>query len=220
MNNHHDDLINSLLADLKPVRPMRTALFWAGAGVGLLLAAAFISVFYGFRPEIVALSTGTLPVHFTPIGKPLLFLVLGVTALWSVSKLNRPQNEFRIIHILPIIVGVSIAILNTAVEIATEDYVFLIRQLRISVFLCFATIICGGTIGQLVMWRFWLSKGASTFPTILAVMSGLASSSLMAFAYSLYCPMDAAVYIVLIYGTAVAIYTCFSTVICRHFLKW
>jgi hypothetical protein len=220
MNNHHDDLINSLVNDLKPVRPMRTALLWAGAGVGLLLAAVFISVFYGFRPEIVALSTGALPVHFTPIGKPLLFLVLGVTALWSVSKLNRPENEFHIIHILPIIVGVSIAILNMILEIATEDYVFLIHQLHGKVILCYATILCGGTMGQLVMWRFWLSKGATTFPTILAAMSGLTTSSLMASAYSLHCPMDAPIYVVLVYGMAVAIYTGLSTLVSRHFLKW
>ena len=220
MNNHHADLINSLVGDLKPVRPMRAALLWVGAGVGLLLAAVVISVFYGFRPEIVALSKGTLPVHFTPIGKPLLFLVIGSAALWSVSKLNRPEDEFSIIHGLPIIVGVSIAIFNMVLEMATEDYVFLIQQLQDNVLLCYTTILCGGAIGQLVMWRFWLSKGASSFPTMLAAMSGLATSSLMASAYSLHCPMDAPIYIVLVYGMAVAIYTGLSTLLGRHFLKW
>lgn len=220
MNNHHDDLIDSLVNDLKPVWPMRTALLWTGAGVGLLLATLYISVFYGFRPEISAMSKGTLPVHFSPIGKPLLFLVLGVTALWSVSKLNRPENEFSITHIFPIIAGVTVAILNMIVEVATEDYVFLIQQLNGKVILCYATILFGGTIGQLIMWRFWLSRGASSFPTILAAMSGLATSTLAASAYALHCPMDAPIYLVLVYGTAVAIYTGLSTVVSRHFMKW
>lgn len=220
MNSHHDDPTDRLVNALKPVRAMNSALLWAGSGVGLLLAAVFISLFYGFRPEVVALSMGTFPVNFTPIGKPLLFLILGVTALWSVSKLNRPQNEISIIHVFPIIIVILIVILNTILQASAEYYLSLVQKLHGKVLLCYTTIICGGAIAQSMMWHFWLSKGATNFPIILAAMSGLATSSLMASAYALHCPMDAPIYILLVYGTAVAIYTALSTLIGRHFLRW
>lgn len=220
MTDPRDDIIDSLTGNLKPVRPMRDSLLWAGAAAGLLLAVLYISTFYGLRPEIVNLPKGTLPAHVTPVGKPLLFFVLGVTALWTVSRLTRPEGEMKAIYLLPVLAGLGLTLFNMSAELMGDGWTTSAERLNGGVVVCFTTILCGGMAGLLVLWRFWLRRAASSHPTALAAMSGLATASLMASAYALHCNMDAPVYIVLIYGLAVAIFTGFSTLLGRRFLKW
>ncbi|ESQ83686.1 hypothetical protein AEAC466_11815 [Asticcacaulis sp. AC466] len=220
MTDSRDDIIDSLADNLKPVRPMRDSLLWAGAAGGLLLAVLYISTFYGFRPEIVNLPKGTLPAHFTPVGKPLLFFGLGVTALWTVSRLTRPEGEMKAIYLLPVLAALGLTLFNMTVELISDGWAASAERLNGGVVVCFTTILCGGMAGLLLLWRFWLRRSASSHPTALAAMSGLATASLMASAYALHCNMDAPVYMVLIYGLAVAIFTGFATLLGRRLLKW
>jgi hypothetical protein len=220
MTDSRDDIIDSLTDNLKPVRPMRDGLLWAGAAGGLLLAVLYISTFYGFRPEIVNLPKGTMPTHFTPIGKPLLFFGLGIAALWTVSRLTRPEGEMKVIYLLPVLAALGLTLFNMTVELISDGWAASVERLNGGVVVCFTTILCGGMAGLLLLWRFWLRRSASSQPTALAAMSGLATASLMASAYALHCNMDAPVYMVLIYGLAVAIFTGFATLLGRHILKW
>ncbi len=207
MNSHLDDLIDRLADDLKPVRLLRASRLWFGAFIGLMTATAFVFFVYSFRPEVIALSKGVLPSHFTPIGKPLLFFTLGVTALSAVSRLNRPESEIKLLQIFPIFGGSGIAIVNMGFQLATKGWNASARQLNENVLSCFATIWVGGSLGMFVLWKYWLRQGATSFPRAMAAMSGLATASLMASAYALHCTMDAPVYIVLVYGVAVTVFT-------------
>lgn len=51
-------------------------------------------------------------------------------------------------------------------------------------------------------------------------MSGLAAASLMAAAYALHCDGDAPIYLIAVYGGAVAIFTGIATWLGGRFLRW
>ena len=51
-------------------------------------------------------------------------------------------------------------------------------------------------------------------------MSGLAAASLMAAAYALHCDGDAPVYLLAVYGGAVAIFTAVAAALGARLLRW
>ena len=86
--------------------------------------------------------------------------------------------------------------------------------------LCFSTVFVGGLGGVGLMWRLWLRRSATSYPVLLGMMSGLAASTLSAAAYALHCNMDAPVYILFVYGSAVAAVVAISGLVGRRFLNW
>ncbi|ESQ79758.1 NrsF family protein [Asticcacaulis sp. YBE204] len=220
MSDSHDDLIDSLAARLTPTRPLVDSRLWLGTTFGLVLAILYVSTIFGIRPELKGLWVGQWPDAFTPIGKPLLFLMLGLTSVWTVTRLSRPDGEMKIVYWLPVFAALGLTVFNMTMELARDGWQVSTQQLNGGVVACFSTILCGGLAGLAVLWRFWLRRAATSYPTTLAAMSGLMCASLMASAYALHCNMDAPVYIVLIYGAAVALFTGFSTVAGRRLLSW
>ncbi|MDC7684234.1 NrsF family protein [Asticcacaulis sp. BYS171W] len=220
MSDPHDDLIDSLASGLTPTRPLVDSRLWLGTMFGLVLAILYVSVVFGIRPELKGLWGGQWPDAFTPIGKPLLFLLLGLTSLWTVTRLSRPQGEMKLAYWLPVAAALSLTLFNMTLELARDGWQVSAQQLNGGVVSCFSTILCGGLAGLAVLWRFWLRRAATTYPTALAAISALMCASLMASAYALHCNMDAPVYIVLIYGLAVALFTGVSTLAGRRLLSW
>ncbi|EGF92730.1 hypothetical protein ABI_11670 [Asticcacaulis biprosthecium C19] len=210
-----DALIDDLAKDLKPVKPMRTWPMWLGAGIGLVLAAAYVIGFYGLRPE---LDGGTFT--FMAIGKPLLFLLTGVSALWAVSGLVRPEGWLKWRHILPIAAMFVLVTGALMLDLGRSGMAGVSDGLNGGVLLCYMTIVCGGIAGLVVLWRLWLRRAATSHPVTLGAMAGLAVGSLMAAAYSLHCNMDAPVYILAVYGVAVAVVTAAAALIGGKLLRW
>ena len=216
-----DALIDDLTKGLKPVKPMRLWPMWAGAGLGFVLAGLYIWFLYHPRPELRALmANGTWPTNPVVLLKPLLFLVLGISALWAVSGLARPEGRMKLRYLIPVLVLGGITMGNLITEIRTYGTEDIPDRLNGGVDVCFTTILCGGLAGLVVLWRFWLRRTATSHPVVLGAMSGLATASLMASAYALHCNMDAPVYIVLIYGLAVAVFTGFAAILGKWLLRW
>lgn len=220
MSSPDDALLDSLTSDLKPVKRLRSASLWIGAAAGLVVALVYIFVFYGPRGDIVALMRGGALVNPMVIGKPLIFLVVGLSALWSVADLARPEGRLKLLPVLPALAVFGIVLGNLLSEMAIFGTDNFARQLNGGGHVCFITILCGGMAGLIVMWRLWLRRAATSHPVLLGAMSGMAAASLMASAYAIHCNMDFPIYILLFYGTAVAVSSAIAALLGAKLLKW
>jgi hypothetical protein len=214
------DLLDTLTIDLKPVKPLRNRPLWLGAMMGLIVAALYIWFLYGPRPELVALIGGDWPEKHMPVVKPLMFLALGIGALWGVSGLVRPEGRPKLRYLLPVLIIGGIVLGNLLVEYQREGWDRMTANLSGGVMICYVTILCGGMAGLIVLWRFWLRRSATSHPIALGALSGLATASLMAAAYALHCQGDAPVYLMLVYGMAVAILTGIAALLGGKLLRW
>ena len=220
MNSPDDALLDSLTTDLKPVKRLRASSLWIGAAVGLVVALVYIFVFYGPRGDIVAMLRGAEMTNPMVIGKPLIFLVVGFSALWAVADLARPEGRLKLLPVLPALAVFGLVVGNLLSEMAIFGTDNFARQLNGGGHVCFITILCGGMAGLVVMWRLWLRKAATSHPVLLGAMSGMAAASLMAAAYSIHCNMDFSIYILLFYGTAVAVSSGIAALLGAKLLKW
>jgi len=220
MTEPSDSLIDDLTLNLAPVRRMRPQALWLGAGLGLLIAVVYICVFYGLREELVAMLNGVWVGQPIILLKPLLFLALGLTSIWAVSGLTRPEGRPKLRYFVPVLAVGGLVLGNLISELAVSGFGDIPQRLNGGVVVCFTTILCGGLAGLTVLWRFWLRRSASSHPVVLGAMSGLATASLMASAYALHCNMDAPVYIALVYGLAVAIFTGGAALLGGRLLRW
>ena len=215
-----DELLDKLTGDLKPVKPMRLWPLWLMAGVGLVLAALFVIFVYGPRPEMTALGHGVWPRAFVVIGKPVLFLVTGLSALWSAGGLIRPEGRLRPLTLAPVALLALLVLVLFGVQYASEGPAKVADSLNGGDTLCFATIVGGGAIGFVLLWALWLRKAATSAPVTLGALSGLAAASLMAAAYAIHCNMDAPVYILLIYGASVGLFTGVAALAGGRMFRW
>ncbi len=220
MTEPSDAFLDDLAKGLTPAKPMKAHQLWLGAGLGLLIAAFYIWVFYGPRTEISALVHGVWKGNPLAVIKPLLFLTLGLASIWAVTGLARPEGRLKLRYLVPVLAVGGIVLGNLISELTIFGFSGIGEKLNGGVIVCFTTILCGGMAGLVVMWRFWLRRAATAQPVALGAMSGLATASLMASAYALHCNMDAPVYIVLIYGLAVAVFTGFAALLGRKWLRW
>ena len=214
------DLLNTLIHDLKPVKPLRSRSLWLGALAGLIVAVLYIWFLYGPRPELAALTQGNVPDSHMPVIKPLMFLALGIGALWGVAGLVRPEGRPKLRYLLPVLIIGGIVFGNLLVEYQREGWDRMADNLNGGVLICYMTILCGGMAGLIALWRLWLRRSATSHPVALGAMSGLATASLMASAYALHCQGDAPIYLLLVYGAAVAILTGIAALLGGKLLRW
>jgi hypothetical protein len=215
-----DALLDTLTKNLRPVRPLRNSRLWLGAGAGLVVAVIYILVFYHPRNDVRMLMHGHWSGNPMAVVKPLMFLVLGLSALWATADLSRPEGRLKFSRLLALILmaaAVIAGVIYEGVVFGLHDYA---AWLSAGVDVCYMTILCGGMAGWLVMWRFWLRRTASSQPRLLGAMSGLAAASLMAAAYALHCDGDAPIYLLAVYGGAVAIFTGIASLLGGRFLRW
>ena len=215
-----DDLLDKLAADLKPVKPMRLWPLWGLAFAGLILAALFVMAVYQPRPEMAALGHGVMPSTFMILGKPLLFLMTGLSALWGVGDLVRPQGRLRLRTVAPVGILLAWVVVSTLFQYVDDGPASTMHSLEGGNQLCFETIVGGGLIGFGMLWGVWLRKAATASPVTLGALSGLAAASLAASAYAIHCNMDAPAYLLLVYGVAVGLITALTALLGRRLFKW
>lgn len=215
-----DEWLDKLAGDLKPVKPMRLWPLWLMAGIGLVVAAVFVIFVYGPRPEMTALGHGAWPARFVVVGKPLLFLVTGSSALWSIGGLIRPEGRLRPLTLAPVVLLFALMLVLFGIQYASQGPAKVADSLNGGDTLCFATIVGGGAIGFILLWALWLRKAATAAPVTLGAVSGLAAASLMAAAYAIHCNMDAPVYMLLIYGASVGLFTAVAAFAGKRLFRW
>ncbi len=214
------DAIDRLAGGLRPVKPFRTWQAWTAGLVFLAGAALFIYCAYGPRMEIAALQKGVWLGNSMAVVKPLMFLVCGLSALWGVAGLARPEGRPRLSYVVPVMLVAGVIVGNLMSEVARNGLGDIAENLNGGVSTCFSTILVGGLIGLALLWAVWLRRAATSHPWALGAMSGLAVASLAASAYALHCNMDAPVYIFAIYCVAIGLFTGLAALLGRRLLTW
>ncbi|MEY4270886.1 MAG: hypothetical protein RLZZ58_2102 [Pseudomonadota bacterium] len=177
-------LIDGLVADLNPVRPMRFA-----NGMLLTGAAALLTIFVsartlGLRSDLFS---GYLnPVYVMSLG---LTLLLAIAASVAVIQMSRPHVgnspsgwgwAAAMAAVLPIGTLVTSAQFYANTGTAGVDG---------EGGHCLYTGVLLGTMSAAAL-TLWLRRGAPTSPTRAGWLTGLAGGSIGIFALALYCPYD------------------------------
>jgi hypothetical protein len=206
--------IEALVADLQPVRPVRSR-----NGIGLLLlAAALVSVAaawrYGLRPDIVA--GAPHPMVVLRLGTLLLLgLATGLAAIASVRPAvgkSRTGWQWALAGALLFPLAALIVVAwngSPATGALAADYGE--ACLRVSLA---SALFVGGAL------TIWLRQGACVRPKLTGWLTGLAAGSFGTFAYALHCPMTDIVYIGVWYSAAVGLAALAGRAIVPPLLRW
>lgn len=206
--------IDSLVADLTPVTPVRPRGALALVGVTLAVAIMWIAMHFGIRPDVLAGSP-----HPIVMIRGGILLLLGVASLAGVITSARP-GVGQASH------GWRWALAAAALFPATSLVLALLGDgfptevlhsptgpwcLKIS----FA---CGLLIGSAL--TAWLRRGAPTALNRTGWLVGLAAGSFGAFAYGLHCPSITVYYVGLWYSGAVALCALAGRLIVPPLIRW
>jgi hypothetical protein len=213
-------LITQLTSDLKPVRSMAVRPLIAGVVIGIVLAVIYVATVLGIRPEIMALMHGHWPEVAMVVGKPLLFLLTGISALWAMNGIYRPEGVLKTHRLWPVLGLLGLVLLGIVIEGATLGMAEVVTRMRDPFITCWTTIFGGGLAGLAVLWALWLRRAASSYPAVFGALSGLMCASFMASAYALHCDRDAPIYILTFYGLAVAAFSGLAGLFGGKFLRW
>ncbi len=219
-----DAFLDRLASDLKPVQPLRLWPLWVIAVAGLVIGAVFVIMVYHPRPELMAMAHGTMPQNgfqaWMAVAKPLLFTIIGGSALAAAAGLVRPEGALQPKPLLPAAFMVLFILMGLCFQFVTEEPGQVMTSLVGGNTLCMSTIVAGGAIGFTALWALWLRKSATSHPTALGALTGLGMASLSAAAYAIHCNMDAPAYLLSVYGLAVAVFGAIGAFLGRRLLRW
>lgn len=214
MARNSDDLIAGLVADLRPVRPMRQR-----AGMGWALAAlaagtAGMMLLTGPRPDLAGLSPDAM--LLTGGG---LFLVLALASAWTVVDLARPYVGLRregwgwtalMAGVLPasaLVLMATALLRGEASGLAPDGWSCMKYGLGWSV-LTFAAL------------TLWLRRGAPMQPARAGLLTGVAAGAAGIFAVSLYCPHNELIHIGVWHGLTVVLAGLFGRIAVPRLIAW
>lgn len=209
MNRTPPSLIDSLVADLAPVAPMRTAPVIGQTAAATLAAVAVIAGLAGLRSQVTPLfllSTG-------------LFLMLGMAAAFTVIAMARPQVgsdrsgwawAAAMAGLLPASTLVM-ALFHTASAWDASDP-------RTGV-LCLGMGVMAGLASAAVLVA-WLRRGAPTSPERAGLVTGVAAGSLGMAAFALHCPNDDIYHIGLWHSAAVVVAALLGRALVPRMIRW
>lgn len=204
-----NDIINSLVDDLKPVSVLSNRRLWVFWGISLCVCIIVVLATLGIRSDAyLALKSGTM------IWKPAIFLGIAVSSLLLMSDISRPDGVFNRINAIPLICSIGFLAIIVTLSPFSLDY-------KLSSSLeCVSTITIGGVAVLLGLWKFWLVRTASPRSGTLGLLSGMAVGSLAAFAYAIHCAMDAPLYISTIYMLPIFFMMTIGYILGRTRLNW
>jgi hypothetical protein len=206
--------IEALVADLRPVRLVRSR-----NGIGLLLMAAILVSLaaawrYGLRADIIA--GAPHPMVVLRLGTLLLLgLATGLAAIASVRPAvgkSRTGWQWALAGALLFPLAALIVVAwqgSSATGALAVDYGE--ACLRVSLA---SALFVGGAL------TIWLRQGASVRPKLTGWLTGIAAGSFGTFAYALHCPMTDIVYIGVWYSTAVGLAALAGRAIVPPLLRW
>lgn len=212
------DTIDTLAADLEPVRPLRSRSGLAATLFAVAISATGVFAVFGFRSDILAFA----PEPIVVIRAGLLFLLGLATTLATVQaarpSVGRGGNGW------PWALGAALvlplaAILLFGVHLVTGepfqtgalDFSYGLNCLGIS---GTSALVIGGVLTS------WLRRGAPTDVARAGWLVGLSAGSFGTFAYSLHCPSNSIYYIGLLYSMAVGLCAIAGRLIVSRIVRW
>jgi hypothetical protein len=210
-----DDLINRLVADLKPVR--RTALRERLALVitaGLIVSAVLMCLWLGLRPDM-AEATDTAIFWI----KSAYTLILGLLGVWAVERLGRPGSRGR----APLL-GALICFIVVTVA-AAWNYMSAPAHAREEMLMGATAWVCplyvmALSTPLLVAALAFMRRLAPTNPTLAGAATGLAAGALGAWVYSFHCTEQGLPFLASWYSLGIAAVAVIGALLGKALLRW
>ncbi|MDL2352254.1 MAG: DUF1109 domain-containing protein [Pseudomonadota bacterium] len=214
MPDNTENLIAGLVADLKPVAPLRKragmalAMIALGAGVtGMVLLVGLRADLRSGEPDPIALISGDL------------FLVLALASFWAVADMARPYVGVRregwgwtalMAGVLP---AAALVLLATT-WLHGEP-----TQLALNGRDCLLFGLGWGMLSAAAqVW--WLRRGAPSRPERAGLLVGVGAGAAGIFAVSLYCPHSDLVHIGVWHGLTVVLAGLFGRIAVPRLIAW
>lgn len=209
-----DKMIDSLVDDLTPVKPLKTR---NGLALTLVIAAVFavaVAVFGGLRGDI--LMGIPHPMFFLRAGA---LLLLGVTSSYAVIAMSQPAvgNSFKgwVWALLAALLFPATAIVM-AMMAAPDNMAILVPRYGLE---CLGiSMLLGTSIAATQV--MWLRRGAPVALNRAGWLVGMSSGALGAAAYSLHCPFNSIFYVGLWYSLAVVLCAVVGRLVVPHLIRW
>jgi len=209
-----DDLVNSLVGQLRPVRrnvvPLRLALaVIAGGAVALIILLALI----GARTDLVSVLGSR-----AFLSKTSYILATAGVSLLAASRLARPGSGTKVLWILPIplLLYLPVGIWELA---RTDSSEWLAMLLGHGWQLCtWLVLFLSVPIFLALWWAF--RKFAPTNVEAAGAVAGLSAGAIASVVYCLHCPTDTAVFALVWYTLAFGIAAIIGSVTGRYLLRW
>ena len=209
-----DEMIGQLVADLKPVRPLRQGPGMAWIVLTLVAGSLLVVLHYGARADVAAGRPD--PMFLTSSG---LFLVLALASAWGAVDMARPSVGARRDS------WIWTAMMAAVLPVAAIGQLALQFFGGQSVHVDGWGIECltvGTTTGLLTMGALmlWLRRGAPSSPRRAGLLVGVASGAAGIFAVSLCCPENSLIHIGLWHGGTVVGMGLIGRFALPRFLAW
>lgn len=198
MPDPSDTLLESLVADLKPVTPLRQRNGMMLASLALAIGGLLVVAMLGMRRDF-ALGHPE-PLVLTAAG---VFLVLALASAWAAIGMARPAVGTRrdgwgwtalMAAVLP---GSALALI--CLKVITDQPVAIDRGQS-----CLA-LGCGVGLLTAAALVAWIRRGAPSSPARAGLLTGVAAGAAGIFAVSLWCPHDSLLHIGLWHGGTVVV---------------
>jgi hypothetical protein len=209
-----DELVHSLVADLRPVPPSAVALRLAlGATAGAVISVLLLVMLVGSRPDLAAV------VHSSRFwSKAGYMLATAGISLLVAGRLARPGSNVNFMWLLPIplLVYLPAAILEL---VRTEPADWAPLLLGSGWQLCTWLVLLLSIPIYVGLW--WAFRSfAPTRMEAAGAVTGLCASAIAGVVYCLHCPSDTAVFALTWYTLAFAIAAISGRLLGRRLLHW
>lgn len=209
-----ENLLDSLVSDLAPVRRLEPLHGWMIAAVGTAVSVAVVALEFGLRDDVMA---------GKPEGIVMLragaLLLLGFAALAAVVDSARPRVGRRNSSGWKWALAGAGLFPAVALMVAMTEGMPMDDILSTSVPYCFGiSSVAALAIGGAVV--VWLRHGAVTVLERTGWLTGLAAGAFGTFAYSLHCPSATITYIGLWYTAAIALCAVAGRLTVPMAIKW
>jgi hypothetical protein len=214
MTQSPQDLIASLVADLKPTVPLRQRDGMLRALVALAAGAAGFIGLYGMRPDLHAGHPD--PVFLLASG---LFLVLAIASSWMTVDLARPFVGSRRTGWGWAAMMAAVLPLSALVLVAADWLGGSTERLRADGLHCLQYGLTCGLVTAAVLTA-WLRRGAPSLLGRAGLLAGTAAGSAGVFAVSLFCPENSLVHIGLWHGGTVILSALAGRLLLPRLIAW
>lgn len=209
-----DLMINRLVEDLTPVKPLKTR-------DGLILTLAIATIL----AALLAMLTGIRGDLLMGMPHPMFFLrggallLLGVTSSYAVIAMSQPAvgNSFKgWIWALLAALLFPVTAMVMAMIATPDNMAIFVPRYGVE---CLAISMLVGT-GIAASQVLWLRRGAPVALERAGWLVGMSSGALGAAAYSLHCPFNSIFYVGLWYSLAVATCAIVGRLVVPHLIRW
>jgi hypothetical protein len=206
-----DLLIDSLVADLTPVKPLRASRFWLLVAGGIALSVGGLVASLGMRPEVARVAL--TPVMFWKFAATLL---LGLTLSVLVLRHSRPGQKTGHIDVLLVLLALGLFWLPGLTGLMWSNGAGVVGE-RFSGCLKFVSL---AALLPLAGFMIWLRQAAPVQLLVAGALAGCAAGAFGGFAFAWYCPHDAYQYVSVYYSLPALWLSALGAGVARFICRW